>query len=202
MFRVRHFLMALSLAIFPLGCAPVGCSGEDPEQDKPAAEQFEGAVEQPLVAPAPNAPSMYGTWDGDPLAGHFNKLVLMTNGRFHSEETVTCVKAPCPAITKNGAFKLYARATRTYVELQSLEDRQPTRFEYTVSAQNLRIRPLVPGSEWYELKNSAVAWCDHERDCTVQALPNGPCAGGYACGQNACAWKCAGTGETEAAKDH
>lgn len=194
MFRVRHFLMALSLALFPLGCAPAGCSGEDPEQDKSAAEQFEGAMEQKLTAPAPNAPSFYGTWNGDTVGGHFSKLVLMTDGRFHSEEAVICVKAPCPAITKDGTFRLFTRESRSYLELTATGAAQvPTRLEYALNKESLRVRPLVVGSEWYEMKHSGIAWCGTVRDCGAQALPTGPCAGDYACNTNTCAWQCAGT---------
>jgi hypothetical protein len=197
MLRVRNFLMALSLAIFPLGCTPVGCSGEDPEQDLPADEQFVGAVEQQLPAPVPGASSLYGTWNGK-ANGYFDQLVLMTNGRYHTALAVTCVKAPCDPLTREGSFKLFLREGRSYIELGTTEP-TPVRFEYALtSGDNLRLRPLVKGSEWFALEHSAIAWCATGRECTVQNLPPGICAGKYECAQSACVWKCVMGGEPSA----
>lgn len=190
MLRIRHILMALPLALISVGCTPAGCSGEDPEQDKPADEQFVGAVEQSLPRPDPNASQLYGTWKGPQVPGHFDLLVLMTNGRYHSAEAVTCVKAPCDPIVHEGAFKLYTREARTFFELERTGS-VPLRYEYAISENKLRLRPLVQGSEWFVLEDPGIAWCSNDRECTVQALPPGVCSGRYVCGQNACAWKCA-----------
>jgi len=201
MLRVRYFLMTLGLALFPLACTPVGCSGEDPEQDKSADEQFVGAVEQQLPAPVPGKSALYGTWSGSSKTnGFFDQLVLMTNGAYHTSQTVTCVKAPCDPVVHEGSFKLYVREERAYIEMTTT-DPTPMRFEYAISGDSLRLRPIVKGSEWFAMDHSAIAWCNTGRECTVQNLPPGVCAGKYECAQSACVWKCAIGGTTSALPD-
>jgi hypothetical protein len=185
---VRHFLMALAVTLFPLGCTPIGCSGEDPELDKPSDEQFVDAVEQQL--PAPGTSPLYGTWISPKMAGRFDQLVIMTNGRYHTSQAVVCVKAPCNPVVHDGPFKLYSRDARTYIELQ-LTEKEADRYEYVASSNHIRIRPLVAGSEWFAMDSSGIAWCATERECNNQNLPPGICAGKYECAQNACIWKCA-----------
>lgn len=198
MLHIRQLLVAFVLPLVSLGCTPIGCSGEDPELDKSADEQFVGAVEQQL--PAPGTSSLYGTWIGPKMAGHVDMLVLMTNGLYHTAESVVCVKEPCDPITRDGAFKLYARDKRTYVELQ-LKGAEPIRYEYVASNDNLRLRPLVAGSEWFAMDPSGTAWCATARECNYQNLPTGVCAGGYECEKSICAWKCPRGGETSVAAD-
>jgi len=197
MLRARTILITLAVALFPVGCAPVGCAGEDPEMDATADEQWKGVVEQPLASPGQRG--ILGTWKGDTThSGLFETLVFMSDGRFHGARNVTCVKAPCPPIAEDGTYKLFSRDARTYVELIPLS-KQPDRYEYGSDGATLKIRPLKPGSEWYAMPQAGTAWCGGERDCGLQALPPGPCAGSYVCGAaNACTWKCT-AGGTEAA---
>jgi hypothetical protein len=195
---VRHFLTVLAIALFPLGCTPIGCSGEDPELDHPSDEQFVGAVEQQL--PAPGTSPLYGTWIAPKVAERIDHLVIMTDGRYHTAQAVVCPKAPCDPIVQDGPFKLYSREGRTYIELQQA-DRVPDRYEYVASSNHIRIRPLVAGSEWFAMDSAGIAWCGTDRDCNVQNLPPGICAGRYECAQNACMWKCAISGGPAAAQD-
>ena len=191
MLRAQHSLVVFALALFPIGCTPAGCAGEDPEQDKSATDQFAGAIEQTLPAPVPGTPLLYGTWSGPKEAGRIDMIVLMTNGSYHTSQNVVCAKAPCDPITSDGTFKLFTRDKRTYLELNgAAASREVSRYEYAASSNTLRLRPLVAGSEWFALDHSGIAWCSSERECNFQNLPPGICAGGYKCEQNACNWKC------------
>lgn len=200
MLHVRHCLVALALGTFPLGCTPIGCSGEDPELDKPADEQFVGAVEQKLPAPVPGTPAIYGTWIGARTAGPLDMVVLMTNGQFHTSKSVVCVKAPCDPIVQNGTFKLYTREERAFIELQPAPG-EWVRYEYEVTSDKLRLRPLVAGSEWFMLAPAGAAWCAGSRECNYQNLPPGVCAGAYECEKNACVWTCPKGGEPSVAPE-
>lgn len=191
MVRVRHFIIALSLSLFPLGCTPAGCAGEDPDQDKTAAEQLAGAVEQALPAPDPNRAMLYGTWKGDMTGGHFTTLAVMTNQHFHSEQAIVCVKAPCNPAVNDGMYTLFAAEGRNYITFGEKTAPASLKYEYATDGNSLRLRPLVPGSEWYAMQRAEAAWCLTARECTVQNLPPGVCAGAYECQQSACVWKCA-----------
>ncbi len=191
MLRTKYMLMTLTLALSSAGCAPMGCSGENPDHDLSATEQAEGLIAAALPAPTPGA-SMYGTWLGDVHhTGMFAKLVLMTDGRYHGERNVVCVKDPCPAIAEDDTFALYARETKTFFGLTPNGSKVPEMYEYVYSSREFKIRPLRPGSEWFPMVNAGSAWCAITRDCAGQALPPGPCAGGWVCGEkNICKWDC------------
>lgn len=191
MVRARHLILAVSFALFPLGCTPVGCAGEDPDQDKTAEEQLTGAAEQALPAPVPGKTMLYGTWTGDTTAGHFASLVLMTNQSYHAAKAVVCVKHPCDAGVQDGKYSLYTKEERTYIAFGEKTAPGAEQYEYTVADDILRLRPLMAGSEWYAIKRAPAAWCVSSRECKVQNLPPGVCAGEYACEQSACTWKCA-----------
>jgi hypothetical protein len=190
MLSVRHFLMVLPLALFPLGGALAGCSGEYSEQDEGANEQFLGAVEQTRPDPAPDTPLLYGSWAGQIIGGQLNSLVLMTDGQFHSTESLVCVKAPCDAAVSDGRYKVYAIDSRTYIEFGDPSLTATERYEYAVAAETLRLRPALPGSEWYALERAPDAWCSNNLDCNAQNLPPGVCAGSYVCAKQQCAWTC------------
>lgn len=190
MLRARYMLMTLALALVPVGCTPMGCSGEDPDQDRPAAEQAEGLVPAALPAPVPGK-SLYGTWAGDTAhQDMFAKLVLMNDGRYHGERNVQCITAPCPPIGEDGTFKLYTRDMKTFLELVATGTGHTDKYEYTMRDEKLAIRLLRPGTEFFTMARSNQAWCAIERDCVGQVLPPGPCAGSYTCGKNVCAWTC------------
>lgn len=198
MLRVRHFILALSCVLFPVGCNAVGCAGEDPDQDKTAEEQLIGATEQALPAPDPGKTMLYGTWAGDSTAGHFTALVLMSDQRYHATKAIVCVKHPCDPALMEGKYSLYAKDGRTYFVLGEKTAPGAEHFEYAITADSMRIRPLVPGSEWYSMARAPAAWCATSRECNVQNLPPGVCAGAYACEQSTCTWKCARPTDTSA----
>lgn len=191
MVRARHLILAVSFALFPLGCTPVGCAGEDPDQDKTAKEQLTGAAEQALPAPDPGKSMLYGTWTGDYTAGHFASLVLMSNQRYHATKAIVCVKEPCNPAVQEGSYSLYSKEDRTYIVFGDITAPGGEQYEYAVADESLRLRPLMPGSEWYAIKRAPAAWCISSRECKVQNLPPGVCAGEYACEQSVCTWKCA-----------
>lgn len=199
MLVARYTLMTAALALVPMGCSPMGCSGEDPSHDDPAEVQLEGLTPAALPTPTPGA-SIYGTWSGDVHhADMFEKLVLMSDGRYHGARNVKCIKEPCPAIAEDGDVKFYAREGGTYFVLTASGTGHKDSYEYKFSTSELKIRPLRPGSEFFPMARSNSSWCATSRDCLGQVLPPGPCAGAYECATNACAWKCS-TGGTEAAK--
>lgn len=199
MLVARYTLMTVALALVPMGCSPMGCSGEDPSHDDPAVVQMEGMTAAAAPAPTPGA-SIYGTWAGDVNhADMFEKLVLMSDGRYHGERNVKCVKAPCPAIAEDGDVKFYTRETATFFVLTASGTGHQDRYEYKFSTSELKIRPLRPGSEFFAMARSNTAWCATGRDCVGQVLPQDPCAGTYECTTNACVWKCS-TGGAESVK--
>ena len=189
MLCVRHFLMSLPLALFPLGFALAGCVGADSEL---ANEPIIDAVEQTLPASVSDTPLLYGTWTGAITGGQLNSLVLMSDGQFHSTESVVCIKAPCDAAERDGSYKLYTTDSRTYIDFGGPVSTIADRYEYSVAAETLRLRPLLPlRSEWFALERAEYAWCGNNQDCNVQNLPPGVCAGSYICGQqHRCAWNC------------
>jgi len=179
----RHVFLALSLAIFPLGC-----TAADPEQVKSADEQSAG--EQALSIPTVESLQLFSTWKGDNTGGQFSSIVLMTDGRYHYAKSVVCMKAPCNPVVSDGVYSLYKVDRSFFVVFREGTSREGERYEYAVEDTTLRIRPAVAGSQWQTMQQSPIAWCATTRECNVQNLATGPCAGAYACEQSACTWKC------------
>ncbi len=191
MVRIHHFIVALAFTLFPMGCNAVGCAGEDPDQDKTVSEMLVGATEQAMPPPEPTKGMLYGTWTGDRTGGHLSSLVLMSDQRFHAVKAVICVKQPCDAAMVDGKYSLFTKDDRTYFALGEKMAPGVESYEYAVTGDTMRIRPVMPGSEWYSLQRAPAAWCASVRECKVQNLPTGICVGDYACEQSACVWKCA-----------
>jgi hypothetical protein len=202
MLRAKYVLMTLAFSLLPVGCTPMGCSGEDPDHDLSVAEQEKDLQAAALPTPTPGA-SMYGTWmAATPQTGMFEKLALMTDGRYHGERKVVCIKDPCYAVPEDGTYKLYTRDAKTFLSFTTTGNTQTDRYEYVYSNREFKIRPLRPGSEWYTLLNAGSAWCAIDRDCAAQALPPGPCAGGWVCGSgNVCKWDCPRPSEATGANE-
>jgi hypothetical protein len=193
MLRISYALVTLPLALFQFGCAQPGRTGEDTSNVKPSME----------VTPetkAPGNPGLYGTWTNERAnVGRFNTLVLMTDGRYHSSRQVVCIKAPCLPIEENGTFELYIRDRARHIALVAEGSQDAQRYEYVSRTGLLQLRHILPSSTWYSMQHAAVAWCAEAKDCTMQALPPGPRAGGYTCNENQCAWQ-SGSGDEQAMK--
>jgi len=191
MLRISHALITLPLALALFGCSQADRIGED-TSNVVAAMEVIPLTKAPLV---PRNLGVYGTWTNEREGvGHFNTLVLMTDARYHGSRDVVCVKAPCDPIEEDGTFELYSRDGGQYIAFVAEGAEDAERYEYVYKPGLLQLRHILPGSEWYLMERGA-PWCAEQRDCTMQALPPGPCAGGYACSENQCAWQCANGGE-------
>ncbi len=196
MLRINFALVTLSVALFQVGCTQTGRTGED----VPNSKSSMGVTPESIAPPTPGNPGVYGTWSGESAGtGQFDTLVLMTDGRYHNSHKVVCVKAPCPPIGEDGTFELYNRDGARFVAFTSRGATDAQRYEFIQKTGLLQLRHILPGAEWYSMQRAGISWCAESKDCTVQALPPGPCAGGYMCGENQCAWKC-GYQEDSAAK--
>lgn len=192
MSRIHFALLAVPLAIFQFGCAESDRIGEDTSNSLSAMM----IMPQAKAPPTPGNPGVYGTWKNETEGvGRFNTLVLMTDGRYHSARTVVCIKAPCDPIEESGKFELYNRDGGRFIALTANGAEDAQRFEYVSKPGLLQLRHILPGSDWYSMHHGSPAWCEETRDCGVQVLPPGPCAGGYTCSQSQCAWQCGGGGE-------
>lgn len=193
MFRMNYALLTLTLALFPVGCTQTGRTGED----TPNSKSSMGITPEATAPPAPGNPGMYGTWSGKVEGiGQFDNLVLMTDGSYHNSHQVVCVKAPCPPIGEDGTFQIYSRDRAQFIAFVSQGSKDAQRYEFVYKTGNLRLRHILPGAEWYSMQRPGISWCMESKDCTLQALPPGPCAGGYVCGQNQCAWQCGPQGDS------
>jgi hypothetical protein len=192
MIRNGYALVALTLALFQVGCAKTDGTKEDPSDVKSSM----GVTPEAIAPPTPGNPGVYGTWSGAVAGvGHFDNLVLMTDGRYHNSHQVVCAKAPCPPIGEDGTLELYSRGGVRYVSFVAQGTTQAERYEFVYKTGLLRLRHILPGAEWYSMQRAGASWCSEARDCTMQALPPGVCAGGYTCSNNQCAWQCGGRGE-------
>jgi hypothetical protein len=129
-----------------------------------------------------------GAWDG--VEGDLRAIVFTdtlqspTSRRFFADQTVYCVRAPCPPVRVEGAF----RATSRYVYLQ--RDGETKRYSTTFSADNSELTLRQGRTVVYRLRR-AVSYCARVADCDEQRLITPRCLGYMTCSsENRCAYRC------------
>lgn len=127
-----------------------------------------------------------GTWRARAyVAGQPQTLVLKTDGTYHSEKLVVCMRAPCPALAEDGGYRAYDDRRVSYLALFD-RSKDVEQYEYVVRHDELRIRRVGPAGEWYTMTRFEPAWCAVPRDCALQDLPLGPPLTYWHCAQNTC----------------
>jgi hypothetical protein len=176
-------MVRAKLVVFFLASALAAssCALGDAEGDL-SAEREDDATSIPA--------NLAGTYDGEARrAGDLTKLVFKTDGSYHAAQLVYCISAPCDPVEADGRFRLFSRAGNRYVELSQAQGIDVVRYQYTWRGTTLLLR-RPDASEWQRLTPSSTAWCAAQADCSLQELPEGPCAGAWSCEASACKYDC------------
>jgi len=168
--------------------ALLACGGEKP------IDETTGAVQAPIPT---GGVHLAGTYTGDSShAGDFAQLVLKTDGTYHAQVFVWCVKDPCPPVEQDGRYALFRRDTLTYFQTYDASGTKGARYQYELRGDTLNLRRLVDSAPWTLMLRSPTAWCATNQDCALQDLQIGPCSGQYICTErSACNWHCGATPE-------
>ncbi len=179
MLRTQLAFLAL-LPALALGWG--ACTGETDSGDDAVAE--EGAA---MVAPRPG---LFGTFRGKPTAlGGLTMLVLKSDGTYHRARLFVSETAPY-APADDGIYQITVRGGATMMTLYPNASDVVDRYQYVLAGDTLRVWP-VDMRAWTTLKRTPdAAWCDVPRDCDLQNLPVGVCAGTWNCGGNVCDYTC------------
>lgn len=190
--HAQHVRMILPLAISVICVGAFACSGGDPELNALPKEQAQSAPPVDTTVVATDGSGIEGTWMGPDTVEQIQMLVLMTDGRYHMVRDVPCAPDDCnPAVERDGTYEIYVRGETRVLGLSRPDSRVVEPFEYVLEDRNtLKLRPLVAGEGWFTLNRAGFSWCSESRDCNVQSLPPGICAGGYDCTANKCVWRC------------
>jgi hypothetical protein len=170
------FTLTLTLAL-----AIPACGSETTSLD-PTTGEAEEAI-------ARNAPPLAGTYEADPFAvGDFARLVLETDGSYHASVAVRCSHDACVTEERSGLYRMSYSRMSTYL---TLFDHRMIGEQYQVRwDRHLLLVRAIEARAFQVLGRAEIAWCALPRDCAMQALPPGPCAGHYECRENACAMVC------------
>jgi hypothetical protein len=122
--------------------------------------------------------------------GEFTQLVLKTDGSYHRAMLVVCFNYPCEPVQQDGLYKFSYEGTRTYLDFSPARKDPFERYEYSLGGDSMTLRAVTRPGEAFTMQRSAVAWCASSRDCALQNLPFGSCAGHYVCAQSACNYLC------------
>lgn len=193
MLHAHHIRIVLPLALAAVCFGAIGCSGEDPERSTLADESARSYPSLDTSDFIRVGGGVEGTWEGSDLVGMISKITLMTDGRYHVFRNVGCRGEGCdPIVEQDGRYEIVGRSSNRVLELKPTNERVAEPFELRVEDRSLSLRPLRSANGWLTLTHTSSAWCGVARDCSVQSLPPGICAGRYECATNVCTWKCAG----------
>lgn len=179
MFRTQIVFLAL-LPALALGWA--ACAGEvDTEEDT--------VVEEGSAMVAPNQ-GLFGTFRSQPtMFGGISLLALKSDGTYHRIRLIaqeTTQYGP----EDDGIYHVTSRGNVNQMTLYSNDSDAIDRYQYVLSKGTLRL--MRSGARfWMTLERTPdAAWCGVPRDCSLQNLPIGPCAGAWYCGANTCDYLC------------
>lgn len=180
MLRAHHAMKAFIPCIF---AGLMACSADDTSADlAPVAEAEQAAVRGTL--------SVHGTFRDDVSAGGVAMLALKTDGSFHMEDAVVCVRYPCELPETNGRYSFVADGQSTALVLKSESGIVLNKFHVLLKGDSLYLRTAGTQSAWQELQRSDQPWCEAPRDCLLQALPHGDCMGSWSCETEVCSYHC------------
>ncbi|MBL8682872.1 MAG: hypothetical protein JNK05_27145 [Myxococcales bacterium] len=129
-----------------------------------------------------------GAWDGvegNLRAAVFTETLESPNARrFFADQTVFCVRAPCPPARVEGAF----RATSRYLYLEF--NGETKRYSHTFSSDGSELTLREGRTVVYRLRR-AVSYCTQVADCNEQRLITPRCLGYMTCStENRCQYRC------------
>ncbi len=135
-------------------------------------------------------PEVVGGYDGQ--TGNIVGLALKKDGSFFYEQTVYCIKAPCPPIAVTGKWT----ASKKYLYL-TLQDKSQVRWGYTLSSKGILTLKDKSKVVLGTLKKQD-SYCRTTTQCEGQSYPMYRCIGyqtcdettnlcGYSCGMTPCA---------------
>lgn len=198
MLRAQHLRNVLPLALAAVCFGAIGCAGDDPEPGALADESALSAPSQDLAEIASTGGGLEGTWVGADSVDMIQKLVLLTDGRYHVVRDSGCLRDGCdPLVEQDGRYAIYGRDSMRVLALTQRGSRFAEPFEYALAGSSLRLRSMRSVNGWFTLNHSSSSWCGSPRDCNLQSLPPGICAGGYECASSVCTWTCGGSLPTE-----
>lgn len=126
----------------------VACAGEDDVDVEMTAEAESEARNMPLVGTF--RAEIYG-------GGGVTLLALKTDGTFHREIGLVCVKEPCDPEMANGKYIVARREGRSYLDLMNADGALLTRYEYLLKGDLLRLRAVSRESkDWETLSSSGL----------------------------------------------
>ncbi|MCK6587613.1 MAG: hypothetical protein L6Q76_08520 [Polyangiaceae bacterium] len=156
----------------------VACAGEDDVDVEMTAEAESEARNMPLVGTF--RAEIYG-------GGGVTLLALKTDGTFHREIGLVCVKEPCDPEMANGKYIVARRKGRSYLDLMNADGALLTRYEYLLKGDLLRLRAVSRESkDWETLQRSRKTWCGVPNDCSLQNIPKGNCTQPWSCDEAVC----------------
>jgi hypothetical protein len=161
----------------------VACAGEDPSAG------VESAITEPTVEPG--APRLLGTFRDEYAAAGIALLTLKSDWTYHKEEAVVCVRYPCDRPETNGHYRTMQREGESFLEL--VDDRGGVIEQYSYLMKGDSLYLSKDGEQAQTLVRSECAWCEMPKDCLLQSLAVGPCAGTWACEDSGCSYVCFGT---------
>lgn len=181
MLRTHAALLAL-IPAFALGS--LSCTGAVPTEEEETVMEDEAAV---LAADR----DMYGTFRATiTQPGDMSLLVLMTDGTYHRQIRMPCsTTGPCYPAEDDGSFALWSRDGRGYMTLAS-DTGGAVKYELVLMGDWLRLRPLGQRAFQSLTRTVDASWCGEVRDCHLQNLSPGDCAGVWSCGSSLCNYAC------------
>lgn len=167
----RNFVVgSMAAALFACG----GASVQNEQQDSELA-----AMEQHTTAAEP-----LGTFTtAEPQAGDLQNLVLMSDGRFHAEQVVYCLTAPCDPAPMNGTYERVSNNFARQLKLYDAEGVLVASYQYTYDGETLNVRGE---GEWQAMNQAETAWCGQVADCQVQGIVTPACEGNWHCHPSGC----------------
>jgi hypothetical protein len=158
-----------------------GCA--EPGLDQLPADDSEIAVDELRTA---ELARYLGAWDG--LEGDLRAIVFTetqlspSTRRYFADQTVQCVRAPCPARRVEGAFRVTSRYL--YVTINGVAKRYAASF----SVDQLTLRE---GARVVYRFRRAVSYCARPADCAEQAITIPRCLGAMTCtSESRCVYVC------------
>lgn len=150
----------------------------------------EAAQDQKQVVAEPK-----GTFVAEPTAaGEFVRLVLMTDKRFHAEQAVVCIKAPCEPMVWQGTYQRVVQDGAQFLRFVDDTGAALVDAEYQYNEGVLEVRPS-PAAPFQAMVRGQ-AWCGQVNDCKVQGLITPACEGAWHCHEAACAFQVNGSENT------
>jgi hypothetical protein len=171
---VRALMVGLSMAF--VGCAEPNLEDLPADDNAAAVDEVQSTAFQRFV----------GAWDG--VEGNLRAVVFTetrlsaSTRRYFADQTVQCLRAPCPAVRIDGAF----RATSRYLYITV--NGEAKRYSHTFNGDELTLREGRTVA--YRLRRAA-SYCAQASDCGEQRLITPRCVGRMTCStDNRCVYRC------------